>query len=160
MTKRKHLDEPIYRNKDIVNGGILPPVVVTYNKSAMNKANSSNARFVQRLNDPNRATIPDWENENYVATHKLSWATDENGNAIVFPDVQEINGELHDFTNPKYNHGTWDSYDNAIKNNNYIKMTPEEADWYTKNYKKYAPSFTKYKNGGRLLKNGGLKYNK
>jgi hypothetical protein len=35
----------------------------------------------------------------------------------------------------------------AHKNNNIIRMSPEEADWFTRNYKQYYPSFKK---GGRI----------
>ena len=73
---------------DVINEGTLPEVEVVYNRNAMNIANKSSARFIKRLNDPNRATIKDWENPNAVATHKLGWATDDNGDAIVFPNVQ------------------------------------------------------------------------
>lgn len=140
--------------EDIIDGGTLPEVEVVYNRNAMKIANNSSARFVQRINDQNRQTIKDWENPNAVATHKLGWATDDNGDAIVFPNVQEINGKLHDFTDPKYKHGEWDAFDRAIENNNYLRMTPEEAKWYTENYKKYAPEFDKYANGGNLYPDG------
>ena len=103
----------------------------------------SNANFVRRLQNPNRATIRDWQNSNNVATHKLGWATDENG-AIVFPNVQEINGELHDFTDPKYNHKKWDALDRAIEQGDTLRMTPEQAKLFTENYKQYYPGFKKW----------------
>lgn len=129
---------------------MLPELEVVYDKSAMDKANNSNARFVQRIKDPNRQTIKDWEDPNAVATHKLGWATDDNGDAIVYPNVQQIGNKLHDFTNPIYKHKEWDAFDNALRTDNYIKMTPEEAKWYTENYKKYSPGFDQYAYGGGL----------
>ena len=38
--------------------------------------NRSKANFVQRLNNPERQHIQDWENPNKIATHKMSWATE------------------------------------------------------------------------------------
>ena len=104
------------------------------------RVNNSNARFVQRLLDPNRKHIQDWEDKSKIATHKLSWGEDERG-AYVFPEVQEIDGELIDFTRPPYASGIADYL--AHENNNLVRMTPEEADWFTKNYKKYYPTFKK-----------------
>ena len=106
--------------------------------------NRSKANFVQRLNNSNRQHIQDWENPNKIATHKMSWAT-EGEKAIVFPMVQEINGSLHDFSNPKYNHKKWDALDNAINKGDTLRMTPNQAKWFTENYKNYYP---KFRNGG------------
>lgn len=120
-------------------GKILPEVVVTADdpiKKLVEDVNArSNADFVNRAKDPNRTWIQDWENKNKIATHKLSWAED-NGKVIVFPEVQNINGKLHDFTNPKYNHGKWDALDSAIERGDTLQMTPEQAKMYTENYKK------------------------
>ena len=108
------------------------------------RVNNSNARFVQRLLDPNRKHIQNWEDKSKIATHKISWAEDEQG-AVVYPEVQEIDGKLIDFTRPPY--APHAAIDIAYKNNNFVRMTPEEADWFTKNYKKYYPSFKK---GGNI----------
>lgn len=85
--------------------------------------------FIKRLEDPNRKSIPDWMSfkrnplfnnrgeftNNYVddlinaqhpsiSTHKMGYeyAPDDTGRAIVFPEVQEVNGKLVDFTRPPY----------------------------------------------------------
>lgn len=111
-------------------------------QNVINRINeNSNANFVQRLQDYNRQTIPDWEIKGNVATHKLSYATDDFDNAIVYPNVQNINGQLYDFTNPKYNHGEWDSLDRAINTKDTIRMSPYEAQIFTQNYKQYYPKF-------------------
>ena len=102
--------------------------------------NRSKANFVQRLNNSERQHIQDWENPNKIATHKMSWAT-EGEKAIVFPMVQEINGSLHDFSNPKYNHKKWDALDNAINKGDTLIMTPDQAKWFTENYKNFYPKF-------------------
>lgn len=109
------------------------------------QVNQSGANFVKRLLDPNRKSIPDWETKGAkIATHKLGWAEDDQG-AYVYPEVQEINGQLIDFSRPPYAPGIADYL--AHKNNNIVRMSPEEADWFTKNYKQYYPSFKK---GGNI----------
>lgn len=110
----------------------------------------SKANFVQRLKDPNRAVIQDWEDPRKVATHKMSWATDDQGRAIVYPNVQMINGKLHDFTDPKYKHDPWDSYTSAIQNGDTLMMSPQEARMLTERYKDYYPTFGVYGFGGYL----------
>lgn len=106
----------------------------------VNHVNNSQANFVQRLQNYDRQTIPDWQINGNVATHKMTYATDGNG-AIVYPNVQEINGQLYDFTNPKYQHSKWDSLDRAIQTGDTIRMSPYEAQIFTENYKHYYPKF-------------------
>lgn len=109
------------------------------------KVNQSGVNFVKRLLDPDRKSIPDWETKGQkIATHKMSWGEDDYG-AYVFPEVQEIDGQLIDFSRPPYAPGIADY--TAHKNNNIVRMSPEEADWFTRNYKQYYPSFKK---GGRI----------
>ena len=109
------------------------------------QVNQSGANFVKRLLDSNRKSIPDWETKGTkIATHKLGWAEDNQG-AYVYPEVQEINGQLIDFSRPPYAPGIADYL--ARKNNNIVRMSPEEADWFTRNYKQYYPSFKK---GGNI----------
>lgn len=67
----------------------------------VNKVNTSKKDFAKRLRQEGRASIPDWEDPRRIATHKLGVATDENGIHYIFPSVQNINGQLVDFTNPK-----------------------------------------------------------
>ena len=52
----------------------------------LQRVNKSGADFVQRLNDPDREYIQDWVDKDDIATHKMSWAEDDNG-AIVYPNV-------------------------------------------------------------------------
>lgn len=72
-------------------------------RDVVQKVNTSDADFAKRLRQKGRASIPDWEDPNgrRIATHKLSVATDENGIHYIYPEVQNINGQLVDFTNPK-----------------------------------------------------------
>ena len=131
------------------SGGSFKPQVVkgkTGLKLIESVNNRSKANFVQRLNNSERQHIQDWETPNKIATHKMSWAT-EGEKAIVFPMVQEINGSLHDFSNPKYNHKKWDALDNAINKGDTLIMTPDQAKWFTENYKNFYPKFGKGEGG-------------
>lgn len=129
-------------------GGPLDSLVTDINRR-------SNADFVKRLQDPKRDYIQDWATDN-IATHKLSWATDDNG-AIVFPNVQRINGKLYDFTDPINNRGEWDALDSAIERGDTLRMTPSQAKEFTETYKKYYPKGKTFRaEGGPLLTQGGI----
>lgn len=108
----------------------------------LNKVNSSNANFVQRLKDPNRKSIPDWESPiDRISTHKLSVGTDENGNHYIFPEVQEINGELVDFTRPPYHRFAGEI--SAEMNGDTVRVPSlEDAIKFTETYKQYYPFST------------------
>lgn len=109
------------------------------------------ANFMQRMKDPNRKTIKDWETSN-VATHKLGWDTTDDGRAIVYPEVQEINGKLVDFTRPPYAPDA--GYKSAVSRGDTIMTTPDVADWFTRNYKFMAPGFNQYSKGGHMYAYG------
>ena len=133
-------------------GGSIPDAVLS-------RINTSTANFVQRLKDANRKYIQDWEDPTAVATHKLGVATSD-GIHFVYPEVQEINGQLIDFTNPKYS--KWDAVDAAIERKDTIQFGKgekalKEAINFTKNYKNYYPGFKKYQGGGivKLIENVG-----
>lgn len=111
----------------------------------LNKVNSSNANFVQRLKDPNRKSIPDWESPtDRISTHKLSVGTDENGNHYIFPEVQEINGELIDFTRPPY-HRFAGEISAEMRGDTVRVPSLEDAIKFTETYKQYYP----FNNGGK-----------
>jgi hypothetical protein len=93
--------------------GQIPPII--------DKVNKSDANFVQRLKDENRQVISDWINKDDVATHKMSWATEDN-HVVVYPNVQEIDGRLEDFSRPPYD--KWAGYRNAVQRGDTIHMTP------------------------------------
>lgn len=61
--------------------------------SALKKVNNNPTNFIKRLEDANRKTIKDWENPTKIATHKMSWAQD-NQSALVYPNVQEVDNRL------------------------------------------------------------------
>lgn len=123
--------------KKLQDGGSL--------KQLIDRTNKKSVDFINRLKDPNRKYIKDWENPNNIATHKMSWATDDKGNAIVYPNVQNINGKLIDFTNPKYK--KWDGYNSAVQRGDTIMTTSKLAEQYSNNgYKKFYPGFNKEDN--------------
>lgn len=112
---------------------------------------SSHANFVNRLKQEGRSTIPDWKVEGNIATHKLSAEIGEDGRVYVYPNVQEIDGKLKDFTDPKYGYpdeGRWDAMDSAIKHNDYVVFPDiESAVWFTENYKNKG-WFPEFSDGG------------
>lgn len=118
---------------------------------------NSGANFVRRLMDPDRATIPDWNIEGNVATHKMAWGMDDDG-AYVFPLVQEIDGELVDFTDPKNDRSDADADARAHEvGDMYRVSSPAEAAWITENYKRFFPSgLSRWEDGGRVrMPDGG-----
>lgn len=111
-------------------------------EEVLNKVNSSNANFVQRLKDPNRKSIPDWESPtDRISTHKLGVGTDENGNHYIFPEVQEINGELIDFTRPPY-HRFAGEISAEMRGDTVRVPSLEDAVKFTETYKQYYPFST------------------
>ena len=132
---------PIFTNRNPGNlSGVTLKDEVKKLISESNKDLSIN--FVTRLNDPNRITIKDWENERNVATHKMSYATVDD-KVIIYPVVQELEkGKLYDFSNRKHNKDWREGLDSALKRGDYIVAPSEEvAEEYTKTYKNYYPSF-------------------
>lgn len=92
-------------------------------------AKQVNPRWVQRLSEP-RMTVK-IDNKEY--SHSLKWATDGEDNAIVYPEIQEINGELK--------HLGKSAYREALRSGNYLIMSPEEAEVFTTHYKEYWPDY-------------------
>ena len=114
-------------------------------REVLDLVNNSNADFVSRLIDENRATIPDWNNKDDIATHKLSYARDGD-RWIIYPNVQNIDGKLYDFSDPKYGLDKGlQALDSALYSGDYVAV-PSEADarWFTESYKRYYPGFNKY----------------
>lgn len=114
-------------------------------REVLDLVNNSKADFVSRLADGNRATIPDWNNKDEIATHKLSYARDGD-RWIIYPNVQNIDGKLYDFSDPKYGLDKgWQALDSALYAGDYVEV-PSEADarWFTESYKRHYPGFNKY----------------
>lgn len=113
-------------------------------------AKQQNPRFIQRLSEsPKGIDFIDDEGKQSRGPHYLEWGTDDKGNAIVYPRIQEVDGQLKFF-----NHT--DAYNRAIENNNYLIMTPDEAKIFFAEDSKYG---TAYKSGWpeffKSFKNGG-----
>jgi len=61
---------------------------------------------------------------------RMSWSTDSKGNAYVYPEVQyDGAGNLVFIRDSKK------AFQNALKNRDYVIMTPEEAKLFTEHYK-------------------------
>lgn len=103
-------------------------------------AKKVNPRFIQRLSEPPRGIdFIDDEGQPARGSHYL-----ESAGEYVIPRIQEINGKLKFLSHE-------DAVDRALKTNNYLKLTPEEAIDFAKNYKQGWPDFfQKFKNGGSI----------
>lgn len=126
----------------------------------VDKVNKSSANFVERLKDPNRKFIQDWVDPKSIATHKLGAEYDENGIPFIYPNVQEIDGKLVDFTRPPYH--SWAGYDSAIERKDTVQTkTLQEAIDFTENYKKYYPkghTFSGEENTASIQNNWNIGY--
>lgn len=125
-------------------------------KKVIDKVNSSEANFVKRLKENNRKYIEDWESKGKnIATHKLSVGTDENGMHFIYPEVQEINNKLIDFTRPPYKPFIGQDIATERKDTVQIGKSNEdlkEAIDFTKNYKKLN-IYPAFKYGGKQKQN-------
>lgn len=103
-------------------------------------AKKINPRFIQRLSEPPRGIdFIDDEGQPARGSHYL-----ESAGEYVIPRIQEINGKLKFLSHE-------DAVDRALETNNYLKLTPEEAIDFAKNYKQGWPDFfPKLKNGGSI----------
>lgn len=130
------------------NGG---PASNEEEQAIIDRVNQSKADFIQRLLNGNPMSIPDWEKKGNISTHKLRAEIDENGNAIVFPIVQNIDGKLYDFSDPANGRSmdnedyVWRAMDSAISRGDTVRFDNiGEAIWFAdNNYKKFYDSFQK-----------------
>lgn len=115
-------------------------------------AKKENPRFIQRMSEPPRGIdFVDDEGKQARGSHYMEWSTDDNGNAIIYPRIQEVDKELKFFNGP-------DAYNRAIKNKNYLIMTPEEAELFFAEDPKYGTAyksgwpqfFSKFQQGGSI----------
>ena len=96
---------------------------------------NSDAPFTYRLDKLDKKYgIPNWEdNGKTFSTHKMAYGNDNIG-FFVYPEIQEIDNELVDFTKPPYKFNA--GMESALDNENYVRMPDEEtAKWFTENYK-------------------------
>ena len=127
-----------------------------------------NPLFWKRMSGLNMDNV--WiPEENMNGSLRMSWSTDSNGNAIVYPEIQYDGAG-----NLVYIRDREQAFNNAIKNNDYIIMSPEEAKLFTEHYKeskKLKPFYDAinsgnyqgfYKDGGKVnvIPEGALHKNK
>lgn len=115
-------------------------------------AKKENPRFIQRMSEPPRGIdFVDDEGKQARGSHYMEWSTDDNGNAIVYPRIQEVDKELRFFNSS-------DAYNRALENKNYLIMIPEEAKLFFAEDPKYGTAyksgwpqfFSKFQQGGSI----------
>ena len=141
--------EPVIVVEEFQNGGKTRTL-----EELIEYAKKENPRFVQRFSEePKGIEFIDNEGNEVKGSHYLEYAEDDNG-AIVYPRIQEVDGELKYFQNWR------EALDNALKNNNILRMTLEEAKLFSESgedeqgnlfgYKVGWPQFFKtFKLGGK-----------
>ena len=147
LRKRRDEERALFNMKSM-GGSTNKNIAIQIPKSQVKiirKINSSKANFVDRLKNPNRKYIKDW-NSNKVTTHKLRVGNDINDNIYIYPEVQEIDGKLIDFTRPPYH--IFAGQDSAEQRGDTVRIDNiDDAIEFTQNYKRYYPNF-EYKMGG------------
>lgn len=136
--KRLISKEPLKeRTTELQNGGNIKNRSI---EELIEYAKKVNPRFIQRLSEPPRGIdFIDDEGQPARGSHYL-----ESAGEYVIPRIQEINGKLKFLSHE-------DAVDRALETNNYLKLTPEEAIDFAKNYKQGWPDFfPKLKNGGSI----------
>lgn len=132
-------------------GGTIPKKTRTL-EELIQYAKESNPRFIQRLSEaPKGIDFIDDEGNQARGSHYLAYSTDDEGNAIIYPRIQEIDGELKLLNDE-------DAYNRARENKNNLIMTVDEAKIFFGEdpefgtaYKKGWPEFfKKFQNGGVL----------
>lgn len=106
--------------KKLGNGGTVTRSL----EELIQYAKDQNPRFIQRMNEWPRAVV--WSKEeddgytyDYSGTHEMTY-TNKDGKWLVFPMIQELQGNLHRFTD-------WnEALESALQNNNYLEVNNEE----------------------------------
>ena len=116
-------------------------------------AKKENPRFIQRLSEePRGITFTDDYGNEVEGSHLMEWGTDDSGNAIVYPRIQEMeDGSLQLLS-------TEDAYTRAINTGNFLIMSKSEAETFFAEdkefgtaYKRGWPQFFKsFKKGGSV----------
>jgi hypothetical protein len=84
--------------------------------------------FVKRILSPGDFPRLDLGDGNY-ATHKMSWG-EAGGKYFVYPTVLYGNGQLKEYSQDE-------AFGRAMETGNFIEFdNPDEADWFSKSYKK------------------------
>ena len=125
-------------------------------------AKEKNPRFIQRLSEaPRGIEFIDDEGNKGIGNVYLEWSTDDTGNAIIYPRIQEMEDKSLQFLSSN------EAWERANKNNNILIMSPEEAKIffaedpeYQTAYKRGWPNMfknysEKVKSSTKELKEGG-----
>ena len=116
-------------------------------------ANNQKPPFIQRILNNDERSIPliMEDGKKHHGTHLLSYG-ERDGKTYVFPEIQDFDGDLIRLNWPA-------NLDTAIERGDFLEMDPEEAELFTKEYKKFYPNYKPFKmeNGGELnyFKQGG-----
>ena len=107
--------------------------------------NNQNINWILRLKDPNRKTIPAWEDpENTVATHKLGYSTSDTSDEIYPSVVQTRSGRLLDMSNPAFGFSNRDIYEYNKRRGEILNLPKGMGEIFTTTYKNYYPGRFKY----------------
>lgn len=108
-------------------------------KELIEYAKQQNPRFIQRLSeDPKGIEFTDDDGNIGIGNVFLEWSTDDAGNAIIYPRIQEMEDK-----NLKFLSGN-EAYKRAVENKNFLMMSPKEADIFFAPDNEYG---TAYKRG-------------
>ena len=114
-------------------------------------ANNQKPPFIQRILNNDERSIPliMEDGKKHHGTHLLSYG-EHKGKTYVFPEIQDFDGDLIRLNWPA-------NLDIAIEKGDFLEMTPEEAEDFTKNYKKYYPNYKpfQYDFNPQAFKQGG-----
>lgn len=140
-----------YGKDDDITGYVGPEVTITaqypYEQRVIDTMNASSPEFLERLRNNDRRDIDNGDGTH--STHRLGSA-----DSIVFPEIQDVNGQLVDYGNLPWQQ----QVQKAIENNDYIAFPTEgDARYFGEHYKKYFPTFFNqlYSDGGNIFKSGG-----
>ena len=122
-------------------------------------ANNQKPPFIQRILNNDERSIPliMEDGKKYHGTHLLSYG-ERNGKTYVFPEIQDFDGDLIRLNWPA-------NLDTAIERGDFLEMAPEEAELFTKEYKKFYPNYKPFqenfnpqafKQGGSIIPEGSL----
>ena len=109
-------------------------------------AKEQNPRFIQRLSEsPHGIEFIDDEGNKGIGNVYLEWGTDNKGNAVIYPRIQEMDDKSLKFLSSD------EAWERANKNNNILIMSPEEAQIFFAEDPEYQ---TAYKRGWpKMFKN-------
>ena len=112
-------------------------------------ANQSGVPFMNRILNNDQRKL-DFHDGSY-GTHLLGYG-EVNGKTYVYPQIQE-----NEYKNLQY-YKFPEALNRAIENGNVLEMSPEEAEWFTTNYKWFYPNYfgrNPYPNSPQAFKQGG-----